>query len=165
MPKPTTPLTSPSSDDPIDRAIQLAKLGGARRDAQEDTCGPFAAALYDALQARGIPCSLWAVCKHDWAGRPEWYHALVEVGGRYYDSRGLFTEEILRKRLKLHPSVALHVSYKPDSYSTCYDEELADMHAFCLKMLSKSFQAEGLTAEHLVADQGDDMEIQMAICP
>ena len=35
--------------------ILSAKLGRARKDAQVDCCGEFAAALFDALEARDIP--------------------------------------------------------------------------------------------------------------
>jgi hypothetical protein len=60
----------------LSSAIMAAKLGRARKDAQEDTCAVFAAALYDVLQERGVPCEMaTAFPVGDIFNK--WYHAVL----------------------------------------------------------------------------------------
>ena len=115
--------------------ILNAKLGRARKEAQEDVCTVFAAALYDLLQDRGVSCSMVTVVKSGFHG---WAHAVVEVDGRYYDSMGEFSESIYRTRAKVHPSVSLDITFKPDVREDCYEEEFVEMHKFFRKMLDKA---------------------------
>lgn len=115
--------------------IQTAKLGRTRKDAQEDTCSVFAAALYDLLSSRGIPCEMVTVVKN---GLGSWAHAVVEVNERLYDSLGEFSTDIYRARAKIHPSVKLDITYKPDVRDECFEPEFHEMYAFYFKMLSKA---------------------------
>lgn len=119
----------------IHAIIHAAKLGRERKAAQEDTCTVFAAALYDVLSARGIPCRMVTVVPK---GINAWAHAVVEAAGRYYDSLGEFSADIYRVRAKIHPTVAFHFEYLADTRSECYDPEFADLHGFFLKMLNKA---------------------------
>ncbi|ELG7182267.1 TPA: hypothetical protein ACGW3N_000251 [Pseudomonas aeruginosa] len=118
--------------------IQAAKLGRTRKDAQEDTCSVFAAALYDFLSSRGVPCKMVTAVKN---GHGAWAHAVVEVDGRLYDSFGEFSTEIYRARAKIHPSVTVNITYKPDVREECYEPEFEEMYAFYLKMLTKAANA------------------------
>lgn len=95
----------------INAIITAAKLGRARKDAQEDTCDVFAAALFDVLSAHGIDCQMFIAEKK---GFGSWAHAVVKVAGRYYDSMGEFSAEIYRARAKIHPSVKLEIVYRGD---------------------------------------------------
>lgn len=119
----------------IDAIIKAAKLGRTRKDAQEETCSVFAAALYDALSARGITCKLVTAVKSGFGG---WAHSLVEVAGRYYDSMGEFSTTIYRARAKIHPTVTLDITYQPDFRIDCYEPEYDELHAFYLQMLNKA---------------------------
>lgn len=119
----------------IGAIIMAAKLGRARKDAQEDTCTVFAAALYDLLLGQGIPCKMVTVVKH---GFGSWAHAVVEVDGRYFDSMGEFSTNIYRTRARIHPSVSLDISYQPDERADCYEEEFVEMYNFYRKMLNKA---------------------------
>lgn len=124
----------------LSEVIKAAKLGRSRKDAQQDTCTVFAAALYDILKARGISCRIvTAAC--GFLGRTEWYHAVVKVDGHYYDSMGEFSEDIWRARAKIHPKVQMTISYRPDTRTDCYEDEFDEMHAFYLKMLNKAMTA------------------------
>lgn len=119
----------------ISTIIQAAKLGRSRKDAQEDTCAVFAAALYDVLLAQGVSCRMvTAVPK----GVGAWAHAVVEVAGHYYDSMGEFSTSIYRTRAKIHPKVTLDISYQSDCRSECYEPEFDELHAFYVKMLNKA---------------------------
>lgn len=121
----------------LDAIIKEAKLGRSRKDAQEDTCAVFAAALYDVLSAHGISCQMVTAVKtqgHAWA------HAVVEVAGRYYDSMGEFSTSIYRARAKIHPTVSLDIRFQPDSRCECYEQEFDEMHAFYAKMLNKALR-------------------------
>lgn len=127
--------------------IRSAKLGRARKDAQEDTCTVFAAALYDALLTQGVRCEMaTAVPK----GVGPWAHAVVEVDGRFYDSMGEFSTSIYRARAKIHPKVTLDIDYQPDSRSECYEPEFAELHAFYVKMITNAMcgQAPAAKAEN-----------------
>lgn len=119
----------------LNAIIQAAKLGRSRKDAQEDTCGVFAAALYDALSAQGISCQMVTAVKK---GLGAWAHAVVEVAGRHYDSMGEFSVSIYRDRAKIHPKVTLDILYQPDSRSECYEPEFDELRAFYIKMLNKA---------------------------
>lgn len=122
----------------LDSAIKQAKLGRYRREAQVDTCAVFAAALYDALQALDVPCTM--VTALNKTGN-RWAHALVQVGDRYFDSMGEFSTAIYHKRAKIHPKVTLDISYTEDTRDECYEPEFDEMHAFYLKHLTKSLAA------------------------
>lgn len=119
----------------ISAIIGAAKLGRSRKDAQEDTCAVFAAALYDVLSAQAIPCQMATAVKK---GLGAWAHAVVEVAGCYYDSMGEFSTGIYRARSKIHPKVTLDISYQPDCRSECYEPEFDELHAFYVKMLNKA---------------------------
>ncbi|TXT27861.1 MAG: hypothetical protein FD131_3543 [Rhodocyclaceae bacterium] len=121
----------------ITAIIQAAKLGRARNDAQVDTCAVFAAALYDVLSTQEIPCQMIAAVKK---GLGAWAHAVVEVGGRYYDSMGEFSTGIYRARAKIHPKVDLEIEYRPDYRSECYESEFDELHAFYVKMLKNAMR-------------------------
>ncbi len=119
----------------IASTIIVAKLGRTRKEAQEDTCTVFAAALYDLLCSRGISCNMVTAVKH---GFSSWAHAVVEVDGRYYDSMGEFSTSIYRARARIHPSVNLDISYQPDVREDCYEEEFVELYNFYQKMLDKA---------------------------
>lgn len=127
--------------------IKSAKLGGARRDAQKETCAVFAAALYDVLSEEKIPCEMVTVA----CGvlrRPAWYHAIVEANGQNYDSMGEFSEEIWRKRAKIHPTVSLTFSYLPDTRGDCYEDEFSELHTFFIGKLKQALiEGHGITAK------------------
>lgn len=117
----------------IQLLITDAKLGRSRKEAQEDTCSVFAAALYDILQAEGIACQMVTAHKRDGHA---WAHAIVEVDGRYYDSMGEFSTDIYRQRARMHPAVALQIEYLLDTRDECFEEEFDELHAFYLKKLA-----------------------------
>jgi hypothetical protein len=120
----------------INKIIQEAKLGAARKDAQVDACAPFAAALYDVLSEHGIACQMAVAIKDDPCA---WTHSMVNVADRYYDSMGEFSTDIYRNRAKIHPKVELNISYLADSRHDCYEPEFDDMYAFYVKVLNKAF--------------------------
>lgn len=119
----------------ISAIIQNAKLGRARKDAQEDTCAVFAAALYDVLTTQRITCQMICAVKKSFGA---WAHMVVEVDGRYYDSIGEFSTDIYRARAKIHPKVSLDITYQSDSRDDCFEEDLDEMYVFYFKMLSKA---------------------------
>jgi hypothetical protein len=119
----------------INKIIQEAKLGSARRDAQVDTCAPFAAALYDVLSAQGIACQMAVAMKDNPC---TWTHSIVMVAGRYYDSMGEFSTDIYRVRAKIHPKVKIDIFYRADSRHDCYESEFDDMYAFYVQALNKA---------------------------
>lgn len=118
----------------IETVIKTAKIGRARKDAQVETCAVFAAALYDLLQHE-MPCKMVTVVKR---GALPWAHAVVEAGGRYYDSMGEFSTPIYWARAKIHPSVKLELSYQDDSREECYEPEFDELHEFYLDALTKA---------------------------
>lgn len=119
--------------------ILSAKLGGERKAAQEDTCGSFAAALFDVLDECGLRPSIKTATFIVLPGtRASWHHAVVDVDGRLYDSKGEFTHEIARQRAKIHRSVTSRIDFKSDDRDCCYDEELDVLHQFLVKELRKS---------------------------
>lgn len=128
----------------IEALIQTAKLGRTRKDAQEDTCTVFAAALYDVLTGNGIPCKMVTAVK---SGFHSWAHALVEVSGSYYDSMGEFSTNIYRVRAKIHPTVTVDIAYTPDSRIDCYEPEFEEMYKFYVKSLSKATRSLEQTME------------------
>jgi hypothetical protein len=119
----------------IEGIIKAAKLGRSRREAQEDTCTVFAAALHDVLAFQGIDCQMATAEKQDLHG---WAHSVVQVGQRYYDSMGEFSTDIYRARSKIHPKVTLDIRFKRDARADCYESEFEEMYDFYLKMLSKA---------------------------
>ena len=124
----------------LSAAIMASKLGRTRRDAQEDTCGAFAAALYDSLMQRGVACQIWTASPSR-GGLNMWYHAVVKVGGAYYDSMGEFSEDTYRARARIHPKVSFRFGYRRDRRAHCYEEEFEDMYRFYAKMLAKALDA------------------------
>jgi len=131
----------------VQSIILTAKIGGERKAAQEDTCGPFAAALYDVLTEQGIPASIKTAAFIVLPGsQASWYHAVVEVDGRYYDSKGEFSHEIVRQRLKTHPKATTRIDFKADDRDSCYEDELDELHQFLVKALRKSIEKHRLTS-------------------
>ncbi len=122
----------------IARIIKEAKLGGARKDAQIDACEPFAAALFDALTAVGVQVEVFCASFYvEGARSPKWAHAVVQSGGVFYDSMGVFNHEIIRARQRTHKNVKTELRFEPDVRE--FDErDWTEMHAFCLKKLAKS---------------------------
>lgn len=110
-------------------------MGRARKDAQEDTCAVFAAALYDVLSEQGITCQIVTAVKQ---GFGSWAHSIVEVDGCYYDSMGEFSTGIYRVRARIHPKVGLDIHYQLDSRHDCYEPEFDEMYIFFVKMLNKA---------------------------
>lgn len=125
----------------IARIIKEAKLGGARKDAQIDACEPFAAALFDVLTAAGIEAKVFAASFFvEGARSPKWAHAVVQSGGIFYDSLGVFNHEIVRARQRTHKRVQTELHFEPDVRD--FDErDWTEMHAFCLKKLTKSMES------------------------
>lgn len=120
----------------IEAIIKSAKLGGARKEAQDDACEPFAAALFDVLTQVGIKASVaCATFRINGASTPSWFHAIVEVDGVYYDSLGKFDHDIVRARSRIHKTVKTDLEFKPDV--RYFDEQdWTEMHSFCVKKLS-----------------------------
>lgn len=136
------------SEYDIARIIKEAKLGGARKDAQIDACEPFAAALFDALNAAGIEtkvfCATFFIVG---SPSPEWAHAIVQVGGVFYDSLGVFNHEVVRARLRIHKNVQTRLQIEPDVRD--FDaRDWSEMHAFCLKKIEKSVK-DHVSGKHL----------------
>lgn len=119
----------------IDALIKAAKLGRERKEAQVGTCAVFAAALYDVLSAREIPCRMVTAVP---TARREWAHAVIEVSGRYFDSMGEFSVDIYRARAKIHPKVNFGFDYLADARCECYESEFDELHVFFVKALSAS---------------------------
>lgn len=119
--------------------ILAARLGRERKAAQEDTCGPFAVALFDLLGERGVAAQLRCVAFHlSGSSRANWFHCVVEVDGRLYDSMGAFDHEIVRARQGIHPKVESRIVVKPDDRACCYDPELCELHEFYLFELRRA---------------------------
>jgi hypothetical protein len=118
--------------------IAEAKLGRARKEAQEDVCFVFAAALHDVLADRGIPSELVVATKMGLCAIPEWHHSLVKVGDRLYDSMGEFSEEIHRARAKIHPTVKTTIIFSRDDRANCHDDEFEEYREFFAKALKKA---------------------------
>lgn len=111
----------------IPELIRTAKLGRERKDAQVETCAPFAAALHDVLIENGLDVTLSVACHKGATHHHTWYHLVVEHEGTYYDSLGEFSSEIIRKRLKIHPSVDFHLTFQSETRPGCYEEEDYDV--------------------------------------
>lgn len=124
----------------IETIIKEAKLGRARKEAQEDTCAEFAAALYDVVRSLGIWCTLCVVRITGYSGDPA-YHTVVKVNGQYYDSLGVFSEKELRIRLKINPKVTLHLKYERDRREGIFEDDMIDMYSFYKKQLTKAIPA------------------------
>jgi len=126
----------------LSEIIMAAKIGRYRKDAQIDTCDVFAAALYDALKARDIPCSVYTVAfTRAFSRMPEWYHGVVKVAGKYYDSLGEFSCDIIRTRNRIHPKVTFDLSFTKDIRDGFFNDEYADLHEHYLKFLAKAMNA------------------------
>lgn len=124
--------------------VKAARIGSERRSAQKETCAPFAAALYDVLTEKGLEAGLAVACHKGWSRDGTWYHSVVEHDGRYYDSLGEFNLDILRKRLKIHPSVGFDLEFEPDRRDGHFEEEDFGIYEFLLKAFRKA--AAGLSA-------------------
>lgn len=121
----------------IDALIKRAKLGRDRKDAQVDMCSVFATALYDVLKARDINCTLYtASCNI--GIEPRWYHSVVSVYGKKFDSMGEFSAEIYRARAKIHPGVSIKITYTRDRPDDIDPEEQL-LYDFFVKALNKAF--------------------------
>lgn len=119
--------------------IGTAKIGSERRAAQSDSCAPFAAALYDVLAELGLEPKLAVACHRGHTVDGTWYHQVVELAGRYYDSLGEFSLDILRKRLKIHPKAEFDLTFQPEPRAGCFEEEDYEvLHGFLVKELRKA---------------------------
>jgi hypothetical protein len=103
--------------------IKTAKIGRERKDAQVDSCAAFAAALYDVLAENGFAPSMVTACYRGVSVDSTWYHQVVKVDGKMYDSLGEFSTRIMRDRLKVRQSTAYELEYQPDRREGCYDED------------------------------------------
>jgi hypothetical protein len=101
--------------------IKTAKIGRERKDAQVDSCAAFAAALYDVLAENGFAPSMVTACYRGATVETTWYHAVVEVDGKMYDSLGEFSTEIMRQRIKAGKNSAYELKYEPEPREDCYD--------------------------------------------
>lgn len=116
-----------------------AKLGSERRAAQQDTCGTFAVALLDVLVEAGHKAEIrCAAYKHAGLSKVFWYHAVVSVSGKLYDSMGEFDLAIVRQRTKTHPSVRTELLIRPDDRASCWEDEFSVLHAFYVRQLRKT---------------------------
>lgn len=119
--------------------IMQAKIGRERKEAQLETCAAFAAALYDVLEENGFDVRMVTAARTGVSASMTWYHSVVEVDGRFYDSMGEFSTEIVRKRNRIHPSVGYELSFKPDTRDECFDaDDYQALYEFLLKELRKS---------------------------
>ena len=107
--------------------IKTAKIGRERRDAQVDTCAPFAAALYDVLMENGFEPSLVCVGYRGASVERSWYHSVVSVDGVMYDSLGEFSADIHRARIKVKDPANYVLTFEPDGRFGCYDEDDYDV--------------------------------------
>lgn len=115
--------------------IKNAKIGSERKAAQVETCSPFAAALYDVLAESGLPVSLVVVGHRGATPERSWYHLVVDHNGTQYDSMGEFSQEIIRKRLKIHKSVDFPLSFEVEPRAGCYEDEHEEVFQFLLEKL------------------------------
>lgn len=146
----------------IAELIKTAAIGSERRHAQNDTCAPFAAALHDVLVENGLTPKLVVAGHLSFSSRNTWYHQVVEQDGVFYDSLGEFSTEIIRKRLKIHPSVKFELEFKPDQRDGCYDEEdYAELYMF----LVKAFRKAALKLHALRTDNEATPPLDDAVCP
>lgn len=122
----------------LDGIIKQAKLGRARKEAQEDSCAEFAAALYDVLAEFKVPSSLYVV-RLDLYSEPT-YHTVVKVKDTYYDSMGVFSEKSLRANLKIHPKVQFKLKFERDKRKGIFDDDTIGMYEFYKEKLVKVFQ-------------------------
>jgi hypothetical protein len=119
--------------------IKTAKIGRERKDAQVDSCSAFAAALYDVLEENGFSPSLVTACYRGATVETTWYHLVVEVEGKMYDSLGEFSTEIMRDRLKVHPKVRYELKYTLEIRDDCYDEDdFGGVYEFLVKEFRKT---------------------------
>ncbi|MCZ7861428.1 hypothetical protein O9X98_08460 [Agrobacterium salinitolerans] len=107
--------------------IKTAKIGRERKEAQIETCAPFAAALYDVLFENGFDVNLFVAGYRGATVDSTWYHLVVEHDGVYYDSLGEFSTEIMRTRLKVRPSTQWELTFTPEPRPGCYEEEDYEM--------------------------------------
>lgn len=119
--------------------IKKAKIGSERKDAQVDSCSAFAAALYDVLAENGFSPSMVTACYRGATIETTWYHAVVEVNGKMYDSLGEFSTEIVRNRLKVHKSSDFDLRYEPEPRADCYDEfDYQGVYDFLIEQFRKT---------------------------
>jgi hypothetical protein len=119
--------------------IKTAKIGRERKDAQVDSCAAFAAALYDVLAENGFSPSMVTACYRGATVETTWYHAVVEVEGKMYDSLGEFSTEIMRDRLKIRKSTPYELKYEPEPREDCYDElDYQGVYDFLVKEFRKT---------------------------
>jgi len=127
----------------LGKVILNAKLGSARKDAQEDTCLVFAVALRAVLEKHDVMSSIYTATY--WIGnssRSEWSHSVIEFNERHYDSMGEFSVDIHRHRSKIHPNVKSRITYELETGIDLIDDEFIDLYAFYIEKLEKSLAAE-----------------------
>ncbi|GBQ85493.1 hypothetical protein AA14337_3085 [Acetobacter malorum DSM 14337] len=133
------------------RLILNAALGSSRKDAQIDTCTVFSAALYDVLRAARLrpevyDATLYQVTTYGKGGsqtntKTLFVHSVLRIRGKYYDSLGLFNEEIVRGRMKVHKNVQSRLDFQKSVRD--YDEmDYSELHAFLRKALQKQLSIE-----------------------
>lgn len=123
----------------IAELIKTAKIGRERKDAQVDTCAPFAAALYDVLNENGLSPRMVCVGYRGATADSSWYHAVVSVNGVMYDSLGEFSEDIHKARNKIGPKSGYKLTFQRDTRNGCYDEEdYGVLYEFLVKELRKA---------------------------
>jgi len=119
--------------------VMAAKLGRERRDAQVETCSVFAAALHDVLVENGMQAKVAVASRRGVTASATWHHSVVESGGRYFDSMGEFSPEILRKRLKIHPKVEFSIEIGPDRREGLYEEaDFEGLYEFMVEALRRA---------------------------
>ena len=123
----------------IHEIIVNAKLGSARKDAQIDACTAFASALSDFLNENQITHEAYTV-SYLLYEKAKWYHAVIKVEDFYYDSLGLFNDDLVNQRSKIHKNVLPHVEivYKKDVVEC--DPDFEEMRSFFLKKLNLSLK-------------------------
>jgi hypothetical protein len=96
-------------------------------------------ALYDVLAENGVSPTIISACQRGATVDTTWYHQVVEVDGKMYDSLGEFSTEIIRDRLKVHKSSNFELKYKSERREGCYEEEdFQGVYDFLLKEFRKT---------------------------
>lgn len=125
----------------VDHLIKTAKIGRERKDAQVDTCAVFAAALYDVLMENGYSPSLRTAAHKSTTPENNWYHLVVEVDGKMYDSMGEFSTDIILKRLKINPKREYEIKYIPEPREECFDaEDYGILYDFLFQQITNAFK-------------------------
>jgi hypothetical protein len=124
----------------LNNLILNAKLGSARKDAQIDSCGPFAAALHDILKMNGMRSSIWSAEMHwEYFSKPEWGHYVVRYIGIAYDSLGFFDKKIICKREKIKSNFCLVM--RRMSRQGIFEDDEINMYNFFYSALAKQMKS------------------------